>query len=85
MEKKTKHKKVENACEQRWWCLLLEGFFGHAYFHLSRGERGAGVFEVEEGAGAIDGCCTAIRGQPKRERDGVDWEGGGGAQQLAFT
>lgn len=45
-------------------------FFGHAYFHLSR-DGGGRVFEVEGGAGAIDGCCTTTRGQPKRERDGV--------------
>lgn len=50
-----------------------------------------GVFEVEGGAGVgggggvIDGCCTATRGQPKRERDGVGGRrksGGGGTAGL---
>lgn len=52
-------------------------FFGHAYFHLPHEGvgRGGGVFELEEGAGAIDGCCTASGGQPKRERE-MEWEAG---------
>lgn len=53
-KKKTKKKKNRKSMRAAMAMSVAGRFFGHAYFRLSRDGEG-GFFEVEGGAGAIDG------------------------------
>lgn len=83
-KKKKKTKKVEKACEQRWRCLLLEGFSAMLIsIFLVTGVGGGVSLKLKEERGLL--MAAALQQEASQKERGMEWEAGGGGQRLAFT